>query len=71
MNDIIAVSSDKWNEIAKSIPDDWEWTVDAWLNDRFGLEFVRFIRGHDISDMRHLYRIVNPALYTAFLLRYS
>lgn len=72
MNDILALDIDRWNVIERSIPDDYEWTLDAWLSERFGIEFLRCVHSRqDPHSFRHLYKITNPAGYTMFLLRYS
>lgn len=72
MNDIIAIDIDLWNKIEKSMPDDYEWTVDAWLKERFGLEFLRCVHSRqDARSFRHLYRITNPAGHLFFMLVWS
>jgi hypothetical protein len=81
MNDIITMSGDRWDEIAESIAYDPDSSMDLWLEKMFGFEFITYIphpkingqsvgRYKDYVGGYHLYKITNPALYTAFLLMY-
>ena len=72
MNDILTLTNDEWDEIADDIPDDWEGSADSWFWEKFNLKFITFLRTRPGGFAgKHLYKITDPALYTAFLLRYS
>ena len=74
MNDILVMSGDKWDEIADSFPYDPECSMDWYFKEKFKFEFITYISNRQPGAWLwpqpgyHLYRITDPALYTAYLM---